>query len=205
MSKFEIGYNRPIGDLSEHGAILKLRQDARIIGQPQGDSADPERKNWVVRIKDNQVKIYSSIEEATEDEARGPVRNPTQAPPKSTRRINTITPVFRTIHAPTPTNMKGGRISSPLFHQDDEHSRIRVTEENLASAQASYSEFEHPLSDDQPKHVKERFAILKSIAAIKVKLAEEELRLARFDERRDKESQIKELQEQLSKLNEAES
>ena len=101
--------------------------------------------------------------------------------------------------------MKGGRISSPLFHQDDGHSRIRVTEENLASAQASYSEFEHPLSDDQPKHVKERFAILKSIAAIKVNLAEEELRLARFDERRNKESQIKELQEQLSKLNEAES
>jgi len=194
MSEFvpNTGYSRPIGGLTETGAITKLRQDARIIGQPQGDKSDPERKNWVVRIKDDNIKIYESMQEATKDGARGPAQSPVHGPVHGLNRGQAQIP-FRVIH-PSPTFIDDKRITSPIFHQDDVD-RIKVTEENLAASQASFSEFDIPLSVDTLQHVKDRWVILKELAHQKVVLAEQELKLARFDE-------MKIIQEQQAKLEE---
>ena len=191
MSDYAPGYIRPIGGLTEAGAITKLRQDSRIIGQPQGDGADPERKNWVVLIKNDCVKIYENVEEANKDNAHRPNNRS-----NTTRRYDT----FKPIPSQSPRNFNGGRIMSPVFHHL-EVDRIKAAEENLAAAQASYSEFENPLSEEEPQHVHERWIILKEISHQKVILAEQELKLARFDEMRLIRTQQEELEAKLERLN----
>ena len=184
MSDFVPGYARSIGILTEAGAITKLRQDAEIVGQPQGNKADPSRKEWMVRIKDDCVKIYESMDEANKDGARGPVRGPVRGPNTSHKQTTT----FRS----NP---------SPVFHHHDEVDRIKYSEENLAAAQASYSEFDNPLRDDDtPQHVKDRWVILKEIAHQKVALAKQELKLAQFNVRRSLEEQQEEIKAKLNLL-----
>ena len=186
---YKPGYSRPLTNgLTEAGAITKLRQEAEIIGQPQGKKADPSRKEWMVRIKDDCVKIYESMEEANKDDARGP----------NTSHKQTTT--FRSI--PSPVNINGRRVTSPVFHHHDEVDRIKYSEENLAAAQASYSEFDNPLRDDDtPQHVKDRWVILKEIAHQKVALAKQELKLAQFNVRRSLEEQQEEIKAKLNLLN----
>lgn len=195
MNKYYIGYSRPIGDLTEIGAVTKLRQDANISGQPQSNNKpNPERKHWLVMIKDNHVKIYGSYNHAEQDLAR----RPEVIIKKNIHNQN----IFKTIQS-SPTNIHGGRISSPIFHQEREISRIVIAEENLASAQTSYSEFEVSIKQNEPTHIKERFNLLKEIASIKLILAEKDLELARFDEMQNKKKKIKELEEELILLQNA--
>ena len=187
MSDFVPGYARSIGELTEAGAITKLRQDAEIVGQPQGNKADPSRKEWMVRIKDDCVKIYESMDEANKDGARGPVRGPVRGLVRGPNTSHKQTTTFRS----NP---------SPVFHHHDEVDRIKYSEENLAAAQASYSEFDNPLPDDTPQHVKDRWVILKEIAHQKVALAKQELKLAQFNVRRSLEEQQEEIKAKLNLL-----
>ena len=160
MSDFVPGYARSIDELTEAGAITKLRQDAGIIGKPHGNKADPSRNNWAVGAVEYFVKIYESKEKAEQDGARNIVVNKKK--------------------------------KSVVIYD-----RIKDSEDKVHNAEAAYSEFDSPLSDDEPQAVKDRWALVKEITYLHFIKAQKELDLARFDEIQIIQKQKEMLEEKL--------